>query len=232
VLISTDCGDNFQTAYTINAASHTPSVGLQTVAIDLLPYIGLSVLIRFEGTWAAGDFYFDLDNINLRACPADMNLSAETIPADPGQNNGSATVNVGLGNPPYQYTWSTGDSTQTVTGLTTGTVTVTVTDDLGCSSVLNVLIGNSPVNEIPGLTRFTLQPNPTTGATTLFVTLDHPAEVQIQVLDLTGRLVWSSAPIQSDNLSERLDLSHYPDGMYLIRLTADGRSVVRKLVKG
>jgi len=232
VLISTDCGDNFQTAYTINAANHTPSVGLQTVAIDLLPYIGLSVLIRFKGTWAAGDFYFDLDNINLRACPADMNLSAETVPADPGQNNGSATVNVGLGNPPYQYVWSTGDSTQTVTGLTTGTVTVTVTDDLGCSSVLNVLIGNSPVNEIPGLTRFTLQPNPTTGATTLFVTLDHPAEVQVQLLDLTGRLVWSSAPIQSDNLSERLDLSHYPDGMYLIRLTADGRSVVRKLVKG
>jgi len=45
-------------------------------------------------------------------------------------------------------------------------------------------------------------------------------------------LVWSSAPIQSDNLSERLDLSHYPDGTYLIRLTADGRSVVSKLVKG
>lgn len=232
VLISTDCGDNFQTAYTINSASHTPSVAMKTVAIDLLPYAGLSVLIRFTGALTSGDFYFDLDNINLRACPADMNLSAETVPADPGQNNGSATVNVGLGNPPYHYAWSTGDSTQTVTGLSTGTVTVTVTDDLGCSGVFNVYIGNSPATEIPGLAHLAIQPNPASGMTTLFATFDRVSDLRVDLLDLTGRLVWSSNPIQSDRLSEQIDLSHYPDGLYLVRITADGRSVTRKLIKG
>lgn len=231
VLISTDCGENFQTAYTINATNHTPSVALQTAAIDLMPYIGLSVLVRFRGVWNAGDFYLDLDNINIRACAPDMQLSAETVPADPGEANGSAAVNVGLGNPPYQYVWNTGDSTQTVTGLSTGAFTVTVTDDFGCSGVLNVFIGNSSANEIPGLARFALQPNPTAGTSTLFVALDHTAEVQVQVIDLTGRLIWSSAEVRSDNLSEPLDLSKHPDGLYLIRLTADGRSVTRKLVK-
>lgn len=232
VMISTDCGDNFQAAYSINAANHTPAVGLQTVAIDLLPYAGLSVLIRFTGTWAAGDFYFDLDNVNLRACPVDMNLSAETVPADPGQENGSATINVGLGNPPYRYAWSTGDSTQTASGLTTGTVTVTVTDDLGCSGVLNVHIGNSPVAEIPGLTGLVLQPNPTNGAASLMVTFDRVSDLRVELLDLTGRLVWASAPIQSDRLLEQIDLRQYPDGLYLVRITADGRSVTRKLIKG
>lgn len=232
VLISTDCGDNFQTAYTINSASHTPSVAMKTVAIDLLPYAGLSVLIRFTGTLTSGDFYFDLDNINLRACPADMNLSAETVPADPGQNNGSATVNVGLGNPPYHYAWSTGDSTQTATGLTTGTVTVTVTDDLGCSGVLNVHIGNSPTAEIPGLAHLAIQPNPTNGMAMLLATFDRVSDLRVELLDLTGRLIWSSNPIQSDRLSEQIDLSHYPDGLYLVRITADGRSVTRKLIKG
>lgn len=231
VRISTDCGETFQTAYTINAANHTPSVDLQTVAIDLMPFIGRSVLIRFEGAWGGGDFYFDLDNINLRACPSDMNLGAETVPADPGEANGSASVNVGLGNPPYRYAWSTGDTTRAVTGLITGIFTVTVTDDFGCTGVLNVLIGNSSNAELPGLTRLALQPNPTKGPTTLFAEFDHFAAVQVQVFDLTGRTVWSSAIVQSDHLVAPIDLSACPDGLYLIRLTADGHSATRRLVK-
>ncbi|MBI2271225.1 MAG: SBBP repeat-containing protein [Bacteroidetes bacterium] len=55
--------------------------------------------------------------------------------------NGSATINVSCGNPSYNYVWSNGaqtlnstSATNTITGLCTGTYTVTVTD-AGCIPV-------------------------------------------------------------------------------------------------
>ncbi len=232
VQASADCGDTYQTLYSITALNHTPSLALQTVKVGLGAYAGQSVFIRFKSTWTAGDFFFDLDNINLQSCPASMQLSAETIPATPGQSNGSATVQVGLGNPPFHYQWSNGDTTQTATGLPTGEVTVTVTDDFGCSDILTVNILVSPVHEIEGLTRLALQPNPTRGASELLVGFDHAVDLDVQVLDLTGRVLWQTGTMHTDALSERIDLGDVPDGLYFVRLTADGRPVTRKLVKG
>jgi len=51
---------------------------------------------------------------------------------------GSATVNVFGGAPPYTYSWNTGDTTKTDTGLVVGTYTVTVTDTNGCVLVVTV----------------------------------------------------------------------------------------------
>jgi len=47
-------------------------------------------------------------------------------------DDGTASVNVFAGEPPFTYTWSNGESTQSVTGLTGGTYSVVVTDDNGC----------------------------------------------------------------------------------------------------
>ena len=49
-----------------------------------------------------------------------------------GGSSGSATVTVSGGIFPYTYAWSTGDSTQMIFGLSTGTYGVTVTDGNGC----------------------------------------------------------------------------------------------------
>ncbi|MFM7727247.1 MAG: SprB repeat-containing protein, partial [Flavobacteriales bacterium] len=48
--------------------------------------------------------------------------------------NGSATVDVTGGLPPYTYSWSNGAGTQTISSLCVGTYTVTVTDANGCQS--------------------------------------------------------------------------------------------------
>jgi hypothetical protein len=49
-----------------------------------------------------------------------------------GQATGSATVAVNGGTAPYSYLWNNGQTTNTITGLTAGTYTVTVTDANGC----------------------------------------------------------------------------------------------------
>lgn len=65
VRVSTDCGGTFETVYTIDESNHTPGLGMQTVRIPLGSFAGKAVLISIDGTWGAGDFYFDIDNINL-----------------------------------------------------------------------------------------------------------------------------------------------------------------------
>ncbi|MXO04976.1 MBG domain-containing protein [Flavobacterium sp. HBTb2-11-1] len=58
-----------------------------------------------------------------------------------GDSTGQATAtpNGGTGN--YTYLWSNGANTATITGLTAGTYTVTVTDENLCSNTANVTIG-------------------------------------------------------------------------------------------
>ena len=51
-----------------------------------------------------------------------------------GDTNGTATVNVTDGTPAYVYSWSNGGSTATITNLTAGTYTVTVTDANLCTA--------------------------------------------------------------------------------------------------
>lgn len=61
-----------------------------------------------------------------------------------GVCDGQATASPTGGTGNYYYSWTVGGSTQTVTGLCTGTHTVTVTDDLGCLATANVTI-NEPM---------------------------------------------------------------------------------------
>ncbi len=229
VMVSTDC-QTFQAIYSINIVTHTPSVNMKNIKISLAAYAGQSIAIRFRGTWSAGDFYFDLDNINLRACAADMGLYPTVVPSTNGQN-GQATVNVGLGNPPYTYAWSNGATTQTVTGLPVGPIIVTVTDALGCTDELTVNIGTTSAQEVEGLRSLSLRPNPTSGLAELNVDFDRAVDMNVELINLLGQRIWEANASNATGLSETIDLSGYPDGMYLVRLTVEGRVLTKKLVK-
>lgn len=48
--------------------------------------------------------------------------------------DGGATSSAGGGTPPYHYSWSSGQTTNVINGVSAGTYTVTVTDSYGCTS--------------------------------------------------------------------------------------------------
>lgn len=58
-----------------------------------------------------------------------------------GGNNGGIALSVNSGVPPFQYSWSTGDTSANIAGLIAGTYSTTVTDSTGCFSVLSITVG-------------------------------------------------------------------------------------------
>ncbi len=57
-----------------------------------------------------------------------------------GESNGSTNVFPSGGIGPYTFEWSSGDFTQSVTGLIAGNYTVTVTDNVGCTQIDNIMV--------------------------------------------------------------------------------------------
>jgi len=63
-----------------------------------------------------------------------------------GGNNGAASLNVNGGTEPYSFEWSNGSNAQTLSGVTAGMYTVTVTDAIGCTYSESITI-NQPLVE-------------------------------------------------------------------------------------
>ncbi|MDO8367793.1 MAG: T9SS type A sorting domain-containing protein, partial [Saprospiraceae bacterium] len=231
IQVSTDCGETYQTINSITSFNHSPTVPMRTRKLSLDNFAGQSIKVRFHGIWGAGDFWFDLDNINLISCPSAMDLTAELTPTTPGLSDGTATVNVGIGNPPYQYEWSDNSTEQTAIGLAAGAYTVTVTDAHGCSDVLSINLGSSSTEDLDGFASISLFPNPTSGFATLHATFSRSVDAQIEILNPLGQRVWYISPGATDQLSQSFDLGPFPAGLYLVRVSAEGKAITRKLIK-
>lgn len=68
-----------------------------------------------------------------------------------GGSNGQATVNASSGTSPYTYLWSNGSTNPTITNLTAGIYSVTVTDATNCTSSASVTI-SEPTDVVTNVT--------------------------------------------------------------------------------
>jgi hypothetical protein len=125
---------------TIDATPNLPSTALAAYTIaNNGGYIGL------VGDAANANYYTYWDNIITRkyvnpeptqsACGVEETVlvvtTAQTNVSCNGGNNGAVTASVSGGTAPYAYLWSNGQTTPGITGLTAGTYTVNVTDNIG-----------------------------------------------------------------------------------------------------
>lgn len=235
IQIATFCTDEYVTIHTIDSSNHVPVVDYTTVDVDLSEYAGESIKIRFQASWGQGDYYIDIDNVNVFSCPASLDIEAAVVgTSEEGSSDGSITITPQAGSGPYTYLWSGGETSETLTDLPAGNYAVTVTDQFGCSDAIGVTVEFDPsisTDDPEVIQDVVLTPNPTSGISTLKVHFTESTDAQIRVMNLLGQQVFT---IQDSNVIDgeyQLDITNEPNGVYLITVS-NGKEVKSiKLIK-
>lgn len=195
----------------------------------------------------AGDYQFTLtdaagcmDTTNL-TIPEAIAITATytSTPESPsGAANGSLVLDlINGGAPPYQFLWSTGDTTASLMQLPAGMYHVTITDANGCQMmqtwVVDLVNGISSV--LSERLHFQLSPNPANQMVRLNYTgVATATPAIIQVYDATGilhhTLHTTLAQVQG---SIDISITHLAPGVHWLRVSPEGHPTeVMKLVKG
>ena len=84
--------------------------------------------------------------------------------------------------------------------------------------------------EPESVTELSLAPNPTNGETVLSLNLSESHDLQLDVFNLQGQIIYSKFDENvSGDLQYEINLENLPDGMYIARVTIDGKIVSRKI---
>lgn len=173
---STTPAQNTDTAFNLSPGSYTVTVTDNSGCSDTV-----SVSISAAVT------------INTRINKTDVSCN--------GGNNGSATITVTGGAPPYTYAWNTTppQNTSTASGLVAGAYTVTVTDNNGCS-----ITASTTINQ-PG----TVNVSTSTDSVSCPGGADGRAWVNLSGATAPVTYNWSTTPTQNTDTATNLSAGIY-----------------------
>ncbi len=165
--------------------------------------------------------------------PAPLIINSTISPAScSGCCDGSATINPSGGTTPYTYLWSNGETTPSITSLCADTFTVTVTDAMGCSAIVTVIVTfNVAVNELLNENNFQIAPNP---AKEFVVISSGFILISIQIYNVLGEPItelFDQSTIKNSPSTLGVDVSNLKPGIYFIHVQTKDGSVAIKLVK-
>ncbi|MFN5149022.1 MAG: T9SS type A sorting domain-containing protein [Flavobacteriia bacterium] len=90
------------------------------------------------------------------------------------------------------------------------------------------------IEETEGSVRIsTVYPNPTSGATTLDYSLLNASDVKVEVVDITGKIVYTAnyGTQVAGNYNVSFDASGYSNGVYYVNITSNESTVTTKFIK-
>lgn len=138
------------------------------------------------------------------------------------------------GNSGFEYLWSTGETTQTITVMEANDYSVTVTDPNGCSSsdAINVTVITS-TEELAGLAAFNIFPNPARDQLNISYYLKSSAIVSIEIRNLLGQTLFRQPAGQNvrGNQLHTIDLADWVNGPYLLLINFGEYTVEKRFIK-
>jgi hypothetical protein len=103
-----------------------------------------------------------------------LSTSVSTTDDTCGSGSGSATVTVTSGKAPFSFDWNTGQTDSSISGLSAGTYTVTMTDADSCTVVDTATIGNANITLNVSITSQNTSCGSATGSATASVSNGSP----------------------------------------------------------
>jgi PKD repeat protein len=139
--------------------------------------------------------------------------------------DGSLSASVSGGTLPHDYEWCNGASTMNITGLPCDTCSLTVTDANGCSFSSTYTV-DCPVGiaDIFSKSSFNIYPNPSSGI--FNIEINSNQNTIVEVYNLLGEEIISN----SFTNSSVIDLSGKSSGIYIIKVSADGVSKMKRII--
>jgi len=200
-------------------------------------YIGNT--INTDGTFAGFDYS---EGCVITGTAVEIIL-AEEIPAitadgeatgSTGADGTASVSNVAGGTGDYTYLWSNGATEASIADLPPGdiTCTITSTDANGCSTELVVELTVDmleDVDDIAILESLTISPNPTSGNVVVDLSLSETAAVQLQIVNVTGKVLAQYNAQTTNNYQQSVDLSHLANGLYFAKIIVNDDAVVKKI---
>ncbi|MGC9331267.1 MAG: PKD domain-containing protein [Bacteroidales bacterium] len=161
--------------------------------------------------------YYFIDDVSIEegSCdPITCDLTASIDATDPtcGDPNGSATAIAGQGTSPYYYSWSNSESTETITGLSDGNYSVTITDNDGCTAEASVILSG------------TSAPAVNTSGVNITDATCSASDGSITGVNVSGGaspLAYSWENGSGIQVGTSIDLTNIPSGTYSLTVTDD-----------
>ncbi|MFH1320296.1 MAG: T9SS type A sorting domain-containing protein [Bacteroidota bacterium] len=169
-------------------------------------------------TDANGCAFVGSQAVNSPGCTLTATVSG-TDETAAGANNGTASVTASGGTTPYNYMWNTSDTTNTISGLTPGPYTVTVTDAAGClaAGTYNVAEGAIVGIQQPAvdLTQIiSVYPNPANHFINFKIS-GYKEGAMIYIFDIVGKQIMN-ASINGEITS--VSIAELSRGMYIYKI--------------
>jgi len=215
--------------------SGTPTTaGTYTVTVTVVVNVDAPIVGATDAP--PQDIIYTLEVMTTGGCTLSSTISS-TDETTPGAADGTGTVSISGGTPPFSYLWSDGQTTSTATGLAPGTYTVVVTDGDTCTTTGTVaiqggVIGISHVSNTV-FEVFPVNPNPSNaGAEIRFTTPDY-TEVSLTVHNMIGALIISKRIYSESGMNKViLGAGDLKPGVYIVTLTDGKNTSTKRMVVG
>ena len=163
--------------------------------------------------------------------PLPLSISLNVIDNSP---NGVSTItaNASGGTQIYQYNWNTGSQAQSITNLSSGVYTITVTDAQDCTTDTSVVIGKELAIINTGFIELlNLYPNPSKHIVNLEIALKNIADIKITVYNTLGQQLYINKTNNILNKTESIDINHFTNGVYYLELEIKQQIEILKFIK-